>query len=55
MKFFRNLNPKNEKNIQPVKFTGNQINLVKMSNWDPMVLNEEFSVKNMNEMNLNVK
>ena len=50
MKFFWNLNPKNEKNILPGKFTGSQINLVKMSNVDPRVLNEECSVKNMNEM-----
>ena len=50
MKFFRNLNPKNEKNIQIGKFIGNQINLVKMSNGDPRILNEERSVKNMNEM-----
>ena len=50
MKFSRNLNPKNEKNIQPEKFIGSQINLVKMSNRDPMVLNKECSVKNMNEM-----
>ena len=52
MKFFRNLNPKNEKNIQPGNFTGSQINLVKMSNGDPRVLNEECSVKNMNEVNV---
>ena len=50
MNFFWNLNPKNEKNIQPEKFTGRQINLEKMSNVDPRVLNEECSVKNMNEM-----
>ena len=50
MKFFRNLNLKNEKNIQPRKFTGSQINLVKMSSGDIRVLNEECSVKNMNEM-----
>ena len=50
MKFFRNLNHKNEKNIQPEKFTGSQINLLKISNGDPRVLNEECSVKNMNEM-----
>ena len=50
MKFFQNLNPKNEKNIQPVKLTRSKINLVKISNGDPRVLNEECSVKNMNEM-----
>ena len=50
MNFFQNLNPKNEKNIQPGKFTRNQINLIKMSNEDPRVLNDECSVKNMNEM-----
>ena len=55
MKFFQNLNPKNEKNIQPGKFIGSQISFVKMSNGDPRVLNEECSVKNMNEMKMNVK
>ena len=55
MKFFRNLNPKNKKNIQPGKFTGSQINLVKMSNRHLRVLNEECSVENMNEMKMNVK
>ena len=55
MKFFRNLNSKNEKNIQLEKFTRSQINLVKMSNWDLRVPNEECSVKNMNEMKMNVK
>ena len=55
MKIFQNLNPKNEKNIQPENFTRSQINLVKMSNEDPRVLNEECSVKNMNEMKMNVK
>ena len=51
MKIFLNLNPKNEKkNIQPGKFTRSQINLVKMSNGNPKILNEECSVKNMNEM-----
>ena len=50
MKIFQNLNPKNEKNIQTEKFIGSQINLVKMSNMDPRVLNEKCSVKNMNEM-----
>ena len=50
MKFFRNLNHKKEKNIQPRNFIGSQINLVKMSNGDLTVLNEECSVKNMNEM-----
>ena len=44
-----------KKNIQPKKFTGRQINLVKMSNGDPRVLNKEYSVKNMNEMKMNVK
>ena len=44
MKFFRNLNPKNEKNIQPGKFIGSQINLVKMSNGEPRVLHEGFKV-----------
>ena len=55
MKFFQNLNPKNEKNIQPEKFTESQINLVKMSNGNPRVLNKKCSVKNMNEMKMNVK
>ena len=50
MKIFQNLNPKNKKNIQPRKFIGSQIILVKMSNGDPRVRNEECSVKNMNEM-----
>ena len=50
MNFFWNLNPKNEKNIQHRKFIGSQINLVKMSNGDPRVLNEECSVKNMSEI-----
>ena len=50
MKFFWNLNPKNEKNIQSENFTERKINLVRMSNRDPRVLNEECSVKNMNEM-----
>ena len=50
MKFFWNFNPKNEKNIQSVKFIGSQIKFVKMSNGDPRILNEECSVKNMNEM-----
>ena len=45
MKFFQNLNRKNEKNIQPGNFIGSQINLVKMSNGDPSVLNEECNVK----------
>ena len=49
MKFVRNLNPKNDKIIQPGKFTRSQINLVKMSNGDLKILNEECSVKNMNE------
>ena len=55
MKFFRNLNHKNEKNIQPGNFIGSQINIVKMSNGDPSVLNEECSVKNMNEMKIKLK
>ena len=55
MKFFWNLNPKNEKNIQPEKFTGSQINLVKMSNGEPRVKNGDCSVKNVNEMKMNVK
>ena len=50
MKFFRNLNPKNEKNIQPGKFIGRQINLVKMSNGDLRVINEECNCKNVNEV-----
>ena len=50
MKFFRNLNHKNEKNIQLGNFIENQINLIKMSNGHPSVLNGECSVKNMNEM-----
>ena len=50
MKFFRNLNPKNKKNIQPEKFIGSQINLVKMSNGDPRVLNEKYKCKSVNEM-----
>ena len=55
MKFFRNLNHKNEKNIQPENFIGSQINLVKMSNRDLSVLNEECSVKNVNEMKMKLK
>ena len=55
MKFFRNLNHKNEKYIQPENFIGSQINLLKMSNGDPSVLNEECSVKNMNEMKMKLK
>ena len=50
MKFFWNLNPKNEKNIQPGKFIGSQINLVKMSNGGPRVLNEKYKCKSVNEM-----
>ena len=50
MKFFRNLNPKNEKNIQPGKFIGSQINLVKMSNGDLRVINEECNCQNANEV-----
>ena len=55
MKFFRNLNHKNKKNIQLRNFIGSQINLVKMSNRDPSVPNEEGSVKNMNEMKMKLK
>ena len=55
MKFFQNLNHKNEKNIQPKNLLESQINLVKMSNGDPSVLNEECSVKNMNEMKMKFK
>ena len=50
MKFFRNLNPKNEKKIQPEKFIESQINLVKMSNWDLRVINEERNCQNINEV-----
>ena len=50
MKFFWNLNPKNEKNIQPAKFIGSQINLVKMSNRDLRVINEEYNCQNVNEV-----
>ena len=51
MKFFRNLNPKNEKkNIQPEKFIGSQINLVKMSNENLKVINEEYNCQNVNEV-----
>ena len=55
MKMFQNLNHKNEKNIHPGNFIGSQINLVKRSNGDPSVLNEECSVKNMNEMKMKLK
>ena len=55
MKIFQNLNPKNEKNIQPKKFIRSQINLVKMSNGDSRILNVECSAKNINEMKMNVK
>ena len=50
MNIFQNLNPKNEKNIQPEKFIGSQINLVKMSNGDLRVLNEKYKCKSVNEM-----
>ena len=50
MKFFRNLNPKNETNIQPRKFIGIQINLVKMLNGDLEVINEEYNFQNVNEV-----
>ena len=50
MKFSRNLNPKNEKNIQPEKFIGIQINLIKMSNEDLRVINEECNCQNVNEV-----
>ena len=49
MKFFRNLNHKNKKNIQPGKFIGSQINLVKMLNGDLKVINEECNCQNVNE------
>ena len=52
MNFFWNLNYKNEKKYTAGNFIGSQINLVKMSNGNPSVLNEECSVKNMNEMKL---
>ena len=63
MKFFRNLNHKNEKkyttwnekNMQLGKFIGSQINLLKISNGDSRVLNDDCSVKNMNEMKMNMK
>ena len=55
MKIFRNLNHKKEKNIQLENFIGSQINLVKMSNGNLSVLNEECSVKNMNEMKMKLK
>ena len=55
MKFFRNLNHKNKKNIQPGNFIRSQINLVKILNGDPSVLNEDCSVKNMNEMKIKLK
>ena len=51
MKFFRDLNPKNKKNIQPEKFIGSQINLVKISNGDLRVTNEECTCQNVNEVN----
>ena len=50
MKNFQNLNLKNEKNIQPGKFIGSQINLVKISNGDLRVLNEKYKYKSVNEM-----
>ena len=50
MNFFRNLNPKNKKNIQPEKFIGSQINFVKMSNGDLRVINEECNCPNVNEV-----
>ena len=53
MKFFQNLNPKNEKNKQPGKFIGSQINLVKMSNGDLRVINEECNCQNVNEVQCN--
>ena len=62
MKFFRNLNPKNEKKkiyiyiyiyIQPEKFIGSQIYLVKMSNRDLRVINEECNCQNINEVKYN--
>ena len=50
MKFFRNLNSKNKKYIQPGNFIGSQINLVKMSNGDLRVINEECNCQNVNEV-----
>ena len=50
MKIFQNLNPKNKKNIQPEKFIGSKINLVKMSNMDLRVINEECNCQNVNEV-----
>ena len=50
MKIFQNLNPKNEKNIQPEKFIGSQINLVKMLNGDLRVINEECNFQNVNKV-----
>ena len=51
MKFFQNLNHNNEKNnIQTENFIENQLNLVKMSNGDPRVLNEKYECKSENEM-----
>ena len=50
MKIFQNLNPKNEKIIQLEKFIGSQINLVKMSNGDPRVLNEMYKFTSVKEM-----
>ena len=41
---------KNEKMIKIKKFYRSQINLVKMSNKDLRVLNEECNVKNVNKM-----
>ena len=50
MKILWNLNPKNEKNIQPGKFIESQINLVKMSYGDLRVINEECNCQNVNEV-----
>ena len=50
MKFFRNLNAQNEKDMQPENFYRNQLNFVKMSNGDPRVLNEKYKCKSVNEM-----
>ena len=50
MKFFWNLNPKNKNNIQPEKSIGSHINLVKMSNGDLRVINEECKCPNVNEV-----
>ena len=53
MKFFRNLNPKNKKKNTTQKFFRSQINLVKISNGDLRVINEECNCQNVNEVKLN--